>query len=79
MEILLFGIIREIVGKPRLSIPPQDQVHSVKMLKSWITERYPAVRGLPSIAIAVDYEFATDTDPLNSESEIAVIPPVSGG
>ena len=42
-------------------------------------ERYPALRELSSLALAVNQAYARDKDPVHESDEIALIPPVSGG
>jgi molybdopterin synthase sulfur carrier subunit len=79
MEILLFGITREIVGKTTLSVPANQNITNVKALKAWLGQQYPAMQNLSSLAVAVDSEYAQDEDALNGDNEIALIPPVSGG
>jgi molybdopterin synthase sulfur carrier subunit len=79
VNILLFGITREITGQARLAIPANAHITTVKALKVWLGQQYPAMQGLTSLAVAVDSEYAQDDDILNAGSEIALIPPVSGG
>jgi molybdopterin synthase sulfur carrier subunit len=79
MEVMLFGIAREIVGKKTLTLKPEEKVNTVGELKSWLRSQYPRFQQLSSMAVAVDSEYANDEDALVSESEVALIPPVSGG
>ncbi|PWG79472.1 molybdopterin converting factor subunit 1 [Pararcticibacter amylolyticus] len=79
MKILLFGIAREIAGQQRLEVPPDEQPETVADLRAWVNKRYGALAGLKSFAIAVDNEYAEDHVKLYPSSEIALIPPVSGG
>ncbi|MFC6998866.1 molybdopterin converting factor subunit 1 [Rufibacter roseus] len=79
MEILLFGITREIVGQNQLTVPTQDRPETVGKLKEWLAQQYPALQKLSSLAVAVDSEYADDAQPLPSGAEVALIPPVSGG
>ena len=79
MKILLFGITREITGQSRLNVPAGEGITTVKALKAWLAQQYPAMQGLTSLAVAVDNEYAQDDDLLSPEHEIALIPPVSGG
>ncbi len=79
MEILLFGITRDIAGKAKLSIPAGEQLQTVGDLKVWLGQQYPAMQQLSSLAVAVDSEYADDSMPIGNNSEIALIPPVSGG
>ncbi|OKS85343.1 molybdopterin converting factor subunit 1 [Mucilaginibacter polytrichastri] len=79
MEILLFGITRDITGQQKLTIPQENQPHTVGDLKAWLGQQFPAIKQLSSLAVAVDSEYAEDDLAINSNSEIALIPPVSGG
>jgi molybdopterin synthase sulfur carrier subunit len=79
MEVLLFGITKEITGTARLAIPAGENITDVTGLKQWLYKQYPALSALGSVAIAVDNEYAKDNQPLTGTAEIALIPPVSGG
>ncbi|MFS4492361.1 MoaD/ThiS family protein [Maribacter sp. 2308TA10-17] len=80
MEVLLFGIARDIVGNSQLEFSETDKIPtSVSELKQIISETYPEFSKLSSLAIAVNSEYAADDVSLNRNDEIAIIPPVSGG
>lgn len=79
MEILLFGITREITGKQKLTVPAAEPITTVGELKNWLSGQYPALKQLSSLAVAVDSAYAENEDKLTPDSEIALIPPVSGG
>ena len=79
MDILLFGIAREIVKADRLSVPVEAGVKTVSDLRAWLHEHYPQFKGLSSLAVAVNNEYAENDRLLESAAEIALIPPVSGG
>ena len=80
MEVLLFGIAKDIVGKATLTISSEEKTPvSVSDLKQLLSETYPAFGKLSSLAVAVNSEYASDMVKLNSDDEIAIIPPVSGG
>ncbi len=80
MNILLFGIAKDIVGQSQLYFSEgEDAPSTVLELKKKISEKYPEFRKLTSLAIAVNSEYAEDHVSLNGFDEIAVIPPVSGG
>lgn len=78
MELILFGISREIVGAKVLKVAAEN-VGTVGALKEWLKQQYPQIEKLSSLAIAVNSEYADDSQVINSESEVAIIPPVSGG
>jgi len=77
ITVKLFGITREIVGAPILEI--DDGIDSVSQLKAYMMTTYPRIKGLNSLLIAVNSEYAEDHQELKSTDEIALIPPVSGG
>ena len=81
MEILLYGVTRDIVGSRRLSTSElcKPSPGTVKELKQCLKEHYPALRELTSLAVAVNKSYAREEDPLAEGDEIALIPPVSGG
>lgn len=79
MNILLFGITRDITGQSKLTLPADAGVNTVKELKNWLAKQYPAMQTLSSLAVAVNSEYAEDEDAIHAGQEIALIPPVSGG
>jgi len=80
MEVLLFGIAKDIVGEAQIQFSESDKVpSSVSELKRIIAESYPEFGKLSSLAVAVNSEYAQDDVPLHRNDEIAIIPPVSGG
>ncbi len=79
MEILLFGITKDIIGRDKITIPPEDRPETVAGLKSWLEQQYAGLKVLKSLAIAVDNEYAEDSVILHHSMEVALIPPVSGG
>ncbi len=79
MIIQLFGIAKDIVGSNNLAIDNAEEITTVKALKVWLAQRYPALQQLKSMAVAVDSEYANDEQAIAASSEVALIPPVSGG
>jgi len=84
MTILLFGITKEIVGSPTLSVPTASVTgrkipSKVGELKEFLGNSYPELKKLSSLAVAVNHNYAQDHERINSYDEIALIPPVSGG
>ncbi len=78
VNVLLFGISKEMVGKQKLTIDVEQSI-SVAEFKMILQDKYPKLIELNSMAIAVNSEYALDKDILQSNDEIALIPPVSGG
>ncbi len=84
MTILLFGVTKDIVGSPSLSIPTVSVTgksipKTVKELREFLNKSYPELGKLSSLVIAVNNSYARDDEQINSYDEIALIPPVSGG
>lgn len=80
MEVLLFGIAKDIVGDSQIQFSESDKIPgSVSELKQMISETYPEFGTLSSLAVAVNSEYAEDDVSLDRNDEIAIIPPVSGG
>ncbi len=84
MNILLFGVTRDIVGSSSLSIPKssefgQRKSKTVGDLKKYLGIIYPELQKLTSLAVAVNSAYAADDTKINTFDEIALIPPVSGG
>ncbi|THD69821.1 MoaD/ThiS family protein [Robertkochia marina] len=78
-DILLFGVTREIVGGATVRISEEEFPKDVASLKAMLMEKYPPLKEIISLRIAVNNEFAKDELTIGSEDEIALIPPVSGG
>ena len=84
MNILLFGVTKDIIGSPSLSIPTsafagKENPNTVGELRDFLGQTYPELQKLSSLAIAVNNNYANDEKEINSFDEIALIPPVSGG
>ncbi len=80
MEVLLFGIAKDIVGKTLYELDDvTDNPKSVLELKQYMVAQFPEFGKLSSLAIAVNSEYAADDVSLKQGDEIAIIPPVSGG
>ncbi|GJM31106.1 MAG: hypothetical protein DHS20C18_01070 [Saprospiraceae bacterium] len=77
-RLLAFGIARDIVGGNEVDIELTD-AYSVGALKTALQENYPDFKRLKSLAIAVNETYRTDEHILNTNDEIVIIPPVSGG
>ena len=81
MTILLFGITKDIVGSPTLSVPTSNITgkklpKTVGELKVYLAQSYPELKKLSSVVVAVNHNYAEDHEVINSYDEIAVIPPV---
>ena len=75
MEIILFGQLSDITGSNRITI---EAIKDTDDLEKELRLKYPNF-AKAKYAIAVDKKIISKTVPLNTESEIALLPPFSGG
>lgn len=79
ITVLLFAAIKDHVGEPRVSLEI-NEVATVSAIRSQLMEAYPRISELIlRSAMAFDNEFLPDDRIISPGSEIACIPPVSGG
>ena len=59
------------------------KIRDIKSLKKYLCKKYPNLKKYiikkNIIRIAINFEYSFKNDKLNSEDEIALFPPVSGG
>lgn len=72
-----FGITKDILGGKETVVEIKGS--SVLELRNELYNRYPSLRGLRSLMVAVNNVYAEDEKMLQAVDEIALIPPVSGG
>ncbi len=77
IRILLFGVTKEIVGDNTLEL--KFTGNTAGELRSHLVRQFQKLKGLNSLLIAVNNEYAEDDTIINEKDEIALIPPVSGG
>ncbi|KQR94807.1 molybdopterin synthase sulfur carrier subunit [Chryseobacterium sp. Leaf180] len=78
LKLLAFGIATDIFGADKIFLEVDDQT-TVKDLKQILEEKYDTLRKIRSYFVAVNEEYAEENQILTCDSEIAIIPPVSGG
>ncbi len=78
IQILAFGIAKDIFESNTLDLDVAENT-SCKNLKNLLETTYPRLQHLSSYMIAINNEYATDTQCIEEGDEIALIPPVSGG
>jgi molybdopterin converting factor subunit 1 len=78
-EILFFARVAELAGC-RSVTGSFGANQSVAELKNWVLSRYPKLNEIiESCAWAVDNEVVPLGQPIGTGSQIALLPPVSGG
>ncbi len=79
VAIKLFAVARQRIGSGTIEVELPADV-TVAKLRSALAEQFPPlVDILPHTRIALNNEYATDTTPITPTTDIALIPPVSGG
>jgi molybdopterin synthase sulfur carrier subunit len=77
LKIKTFGAARDMMGGKEVVVKINGT--DVSDLRKTLIDTYPALANLRSLLIAVNQQYAEDTQPLKETDEIALIPPVSGG
>jgi molybdopterin synthase catalytic subunit len=79
VHLIFFAHLKEISGTDRaeLTLPAGSTVLD---LKDHLLKEFPALeKALPTAILAINREFAFDTDGVPEDAEVAIFPPVSGG
>ena len=79
IDVLLFAAAREAAGAKSIRVDVPSDASAADVLRS-LGDTIPGIQGLiPSCRLAVDNDYVTADHPVSGASEIALIPPVSGG
>jgi len=78
IDILFFGIARDYAGSRNLKYDFPEQTN-VRLIRTTLEQKYPALKGLKRYAVAVNNEYASDDVFVKEGDEVAILPPVSGG
>lgn len=79
VQVLFFGILKDIVGKALDAIELPDDA-SVRDVLARYESQFPKLKeSLPSLAVAVNQQYAGSDTKLRADDEVALLPPVSGG
>ena len=79
LRVKLFAVARQRAGQAEIEVELPEQA-TVRQLRGALVEQFPPlVDVLAHTRIAVNSDYAADDFSLSSASEIALIPPVSGG
>lgn len=79
VRVLFFGVLKELAGTSvdEIELPEGASVRSVI---AHYESRVPRLKGsLPSLALAVNQQYAGPDTQLSANDEVALLPPVSGG
>lgn len=78
ITILLFGIIRDIIGESKLTLELKKE-SSIEQLKQYFIKEYDELSKYHNFSVAVNEEYVEAGYILKSNDIVALIPPVSGG
>ncbi len=78
-HVRLFAILKEKAGTPELTLELPDSSTVADLLREMERLHPGLVVGVGQTMIAVNTEYATESQTLNDGDEVALIPPVSGG
>ena len=79
VRVLFFGMLKDMVGTASDALDVAEDAAVADVLAHY-ESRIPRLKeSLPSLAFAVNQEYASPATRLKSDDEIALLPPVSGG
>lgn len=78
MRLVFYGRLRDELGRHELDCSPPANVGDSESMRLWIGAQYPALLD-PKIRIALDDRLVGRAAPIAGVSEVAFLPPVSGG
>jgi molybdopterin converting factor subunit 1 len=79
VRVRLFARAKDLAGTDVVSLDLAPNA-VVADLRRRLAEQFPSLAALlQRSALAVNEEFANDDQPLTSDAEVALLPPVSGG
>src|SRR3981081_2596645 len=79
VHVLFFGVLKDIVGKASDTLDLTDDASVGDVLMHYETQIPRLRESLPSMALAVNQEYASAETKLKANDEVAMLPPVSGG
>lgn len=79
VRLLAFGIAKDILQQQQLEFELVAGDVSIGTLRTALYKQYPRFAELRSLAFAVGDEYRQDDFSLTENTEVVLIPPVSGG
>ncbi|MRR29258.1 hypothetical protein EG834_02730 [bacterium] len=79
ITLLFFAHLKEISGFARTELDIEPET-TVQAFKNRLVQDYPGLENvMPTAIVAVNQDFAFDSDLIPDKAEVAIFPPVSGG
>ena len=79
VRVLFFGILRDLAGKESSALDVAADASVRDVITCYEREIPQLKQYLPSIALAVNQQYASPETKLKANDEVALLPPVSGG
>ena len=79
VRVKLFAVAKELAGSDAVVVELPEGATIAHLRTAVITASPALARIVPHAMWAVGTEYATDNTPVGEQSEVAIIPPVSGG
>lgn len=79
VKLLLFAAAKETAGQSELTIQITDDADVGALKRAVVTDHPPLANLVLRSSFSVDQKYASDDTKISPQSEIAMIPPVSGG
>jgi|SRR5579864_5994400 len=79
VRVLFFGMLKDLVGKSDESLELADSATVADVLEEYERRIATLKNLLPSVATAVNQQYASAETKLSAGDEVALLPPVSGG
>ena len=79
VQVLFFGLLKDLVGRASESLELEDDATVADVLEHY-QSRIPKIREmLPSLALSLNQHYSGPGAVLGNGDEVALLPPVSGG
>lgn len=79
VRVKLFAVARQHIGRDTIEVELPESA-TIRQLRSALIEQHPPLADvIPHARFALSSEYAADSATISPDSEIALIPPVSGG
>jgi MoaE-MoaD fusion protein len=79
VRVLFFGMLKEIAGRANDTLDMPEGASVTDVLKHYESQVPRLTEILPSLALAVNQQYAGTDTKLRCDDEVALLPPVSGG
>lgn len=78
IQLVAFGITRDILGGREVAFTWEGPQTVAGLLEA-LGQQHPSLKGLSSLKVAINEEYATLESIIKPTDEVVLIPPVSGG